>query len=73
MAGLRKDVNLLLATLQAPPYGCDISVGRGGHWRVSRPGYQTISVSQTPSDQRAFRNILSDVKRFLGIDLKVKR
>ena len=70
MAGLRKDVNQLLATLQAPPYNCDVSLGRTGHWRVNRPGHQAISVSQTPSDQRAMRNIKSDVRKYLGIDLK---
>ena len=70
MSGLRKDVNLLLATLQAPPYNCDVTAGRAGKWRVTREGCQTISVSQTPSDQRAMQNILSEVRRYLGIDLK---
>lgn len=70
MSGLRKDVNLLLATLQAPPYNCDVTAGRAGKWRVTREGYQTVSVSQTPSDRRAMQNILKDVRTYLGIDLK---
>lgn len=73
MAGLKKDVERLLATLQTPQYGCSVKPTNSGHWRVRRPGYQSISVARSPSDQRALKNIHRDVRVHLGIDLKPQR
>lgn len=69
MAGLRKDVDLLIKQLQAPECGCTVSLGRGGHYWVSRPGHRSITVSRSPSDQRAIQNIRRDIRKHLGIEL----
>jgi hypothetical protein len=69
MAGMKKDVDELLRILQSRKYGCTVTATGGKHWRVSRENYGTIIVSRTPSDSHAIRNIRSDVKKHLGIQL----
>lgn len=68
MASLRRDVESIVDRLTTT-YGCHVKLSKNGHWRVSRPGHQSISLSRTPSDQRALANIKSDVKRYLGVIL----
>lgn len=72
MAGLKKDVNAILARLQSSEYGCEVTAQKTGHWRVKRAGHQPITVSRSPSDQRALANIHRDVRVYLGIDLKAE-
>lgn len=73
MANLKGDVNKILAKLQEPEHGCTVKTSGKGHWRVRRPGHQPITVSRSPSDQRALANIISDVRRYLGIELDPSR
>lgn len=68
MASLRRDVETIVRRLVAE-HGCEAKLTRGGHWRVSRPGRQSITIARTPSDQRAIRNVRQDVRRYLGVDL----
>ena len=69
MSGLKKDVDDLLRLVQRPEHGCTVTGGRGRHWKVSRPGYGSVAVSRTPSDQRALRNIKSELRKYLGVSL----
>lgn len=68
MAGLRKDAQRLRRTLETE-YGCTVTLGKQGHWKVTLPGCQPVFISDTPSDQKALRNIKGDVRRHLGIEL----
>lgn len=69
MASLRRDVQSIVDRLKQD-HGCSVrSTGSGHHWFVTRPGHKPVTVSRTPSDQRAIRNIKSDVRRYLGVDL----
>lgn len=68
MAGYSKDVGKLLKTLQAKPYSCSVRPMKSGHWRVMRSGHQPITVAKSPSDRRAWDNIVGDVRRYLGVD-----
>lgn len=66
-AGLRKEVNAILRVLRNEPYCCEVRTSGQDHWRVTRPGHGVITVSRTPSDQRALHNIRGDVRRYLNI------
>lgn len=69
MASLKRDVQTIVDRLQRD-HGCSAKLTKAGHWRVSRPGHQPVTMSRTPSDQRAIQNINRDVRVFLGVDLK---
>jgi hypothetical protein len=63
-----KDVRKLLATLE--DHGCTVVLGRGSHYRVTRPGYpKPVFFSSTPSDPRALDNMISDARKYLGVRL----
>ena len=66
-SGAHKDVRQLLKAAEAR--GCEVSRTKGGHWRISRPGCPPVTLSNTPSDARAMRNALADLKRNLGVNL----
>lgn len=68
MASLRRDVQSIVDRLKRD-HGCSAALSKAGHWRVTRPGHKPVTMSRTPSDQRAIRNIKSDVRRYLGVDL----
>lgn len=68
MASLKADVSALVAVLVGE-HECTVRVTRAGHWRISRPGYSSVTMFRTPSDQRAISNMRADVKRHLGINL----
>jgi hypothetical protein len=59
MASLKADVEAIVHRLTTD-HGCSAKLSKNGHWRVSR---------RTPSDQRVIRNIKSDVRRYLGVNL----
>lgn len=64
--GLRSAVNELLAAAQA--HGCIVKQARKGHWQVRRSGYPAmVTVSCSPSDQKAIQNIRGDLRRYLGV------
>lgn len=65
MATLSRDVLRLVDELQRR--GCTVRRTARGHWVVSRPGVGSVTIGTTPSDHRAWRNILGDVRRHLGI------
>lgn len=69
MASLKADVEAIVHRLTTD-HGCSAKLSKNGHWRVSRPGHQPITMSRTPSDQRVIRNIHRDVRVYLGVDLK---
>jgi len=51
----------LIAEAQA--LGWAVQRTRGGHLKFVRPGYRTRFFSSTPSDHRAWRNALADLRR----------
>lgn len=68
MASLKRDVQSIVDQL-CRDHGCEAKLTTGGHWRVKRPGHQPITMSRTPSDQRAMKNIRGDVRKYLGVEL----
>lgn len=71
MKGHRKEVNAIVTRLVSE-HGCTARKTGDKHWRITRPGHAVITMSATPSDPRALRNIRADIRRYLGIDLKAK-
>jgi hypothetical protein len=70
MPEAQKQINQILRKLQSPDHGCTVtSPGKGGHWKVTKPGCRPVFISQSPSDFRAMRNILRDIRYHLGISL----
>ena len=67
MAGLKGDVARIVRRL-VQDHGCEASC-KSGHWKVTRPGYGPVFMSQTPSDNRAVDNIKADIRKYLGIRL----
>lgn len=65
MRSTHKDVRTLLRLAQQ--CGCTVARTRSGHWRVSRPGCPSVTVSNTPSDSRALKNARADMRRHLGV------
>lgn len=69
MAGRHREVTRLIKRL-THEFGCTATRDSGKHWKVSRPGVaQIVTVSHSPSDARALRNIHADLRRYLGIVL----
>lgn len=71
MASLKRDVETIVDRLVSQ-HGCSAKLTTSGHWRVSRPGHQPITMSRTPSDQRALKNMHRDARVYLGVDLKAR-
>lgn len=69
MASLRRDVETFVSVL-CRDHDCSAKLTGKGHWRVTRPGYTPVTLSRTPSDQRALRNAIGDVRRYLGVDMR---
>jgi hypothetical protein len=71
MSGLKKDVDDLLRQVQCRPYNCTVTPARrGGHWKVTRPGYTgCVIVSLSPSDRHVIRHIKRDLRNQLGIPI----
>ena len=69
MAGSRSEMNKLVRKLRGAPYHCSVELTGSRHWRVVSPDGRRITMSQTPSDAHAYRNIRSDLKKYLGIVL----
>lgn len=68
MASMKRDVESIVDRL-SQDYGCTVRVTKAGHWRVTRPGYQSVTMARTPSDKRALANMKGDIRRYLGVDL----
>ena len=66
MASLKADVERIVQTL-VTDHDCEAKLSKNGHWRVSRPGHQPITMSRTPSDQRVLKNIRRDIRVYLGV------
>ncbi len=53
-------------------HGFEISAGRGGHHKATHrehPGV-TITIPHTPSDHRSYPNLLAEIRRRTGIDIR---
>lgn len=52
-------------------HGFEISTGGGGHFKATHPGKPGVMVTipHTPSDRRAWLNLVSDIRRSTGIDI----
>lgn len=53
-------------------HGFEISAGRGGHHKATHqhhPGV-TITIPHTPSDHRSFPNLLAEIRRRTGVDVR---
>lgn len=67
MAGLKRDVDQIVR--QARRSGCDISTTSRGHWKVTKPGHQTVIISPQPTNRHAVRNARADLKRYLSVEV----
>lgn len=65
MASSKRDIEQLLKVLRSQ--GCEVTLTRNGHWRVSRPGCNSVTVARTPSDPRALKNAKADIRRAFGV------
>lgn len=53
-------------------HGFEISAGRGGHHKATHrdhPGV-TITIPHTPSDHRSYPNLLAEIRRRTGVDIR---
>lgn len=56
-------------------HGFEISAGRGGHHKATHrdhPGV-TITIPLTPSDHRSYPNLLAEIRRRTGVDVRPDR
>ncbi|MGC5173030.1 hypothetical protein ACLQ2Q_20520 [Microbacterium sp. DT81.1] len=56
-------------------HGFEISAGRGGHHKATyrdHPGV-TITIPHTPSDHRSYPNLLAEIRRRTGVDVRPAR
>ena len=49
--------------IYAADHGWQISLTRGGHLRLTKPGRGPVFTSSTPSDRRAYLNALATLRR----------
>lgn len=63
---MSKDVRQLLKAAERA--GCEVRLGNGGHWQVSRQG-ATVTVAATPRTPSAIKAIKADLRRTLGVRL----
>ena len=47
----------------AKQYGYDLELRKSGHARLTRPGWNFITVSLSPSDSHAMKNTEAQLKR----------
>jgi hypothetical protein len=66
MTSARKDIEALLRRLRR--VGCTVDRA-ARHIKVKGPNGAAISVSCSPRDINASRNVLRDARRFLGIEV----
>lgn len=70
MRGLSRDVAQIMRRIAGPEFGCNVQRNRAGHWKVTRPGHpKMVTVSHSPSDHHALRNIRSDLRRYLDVSI----
>lgn len=67
-SGLRKDVDRLVQRLERE-HGCTVRRTGKHHYRVTKPGVASITMTGTPSDRMVMRRIVRDCRLYLGIDL----
>lgn len=65
MTGRKKDLHRALRRLSAA--GCIVLMG--SHVRVLGPNGKAITTSSSPSDPHAYKNVLRDAKRHLGVSV----
>ena len=64
MAKLKGYNDLLAKVLeQAGELGFEPQLTRGGHLKFSKPGRKPVFASRTPSDHRAAKNAISDLRK----------
>lgn len=63
----RKETGQLLAELRRQ--GFTVRLGGSGHWRVTSPGGETVTVPATPKSWRSLRNTRAELRR-IGADLR---
>ncbi|QWF81039.1 hypothetical protein [Amycolatopsis sp. CA-230715] len=51
-------------------HGCELTLLRGGHWRVRLPDGGICTLPSTASDWRSLRNAAHQIRR-LGVDVRV--
>ena len=64
---MAREIDQFLSRLRA--CGCTARLTRAGHWRVTGPKGGTVTVPQTPSDRRSLRNVRSNIRRYLDLDI----
>ena len=67
-SGLKKDVDRLVQRLERE-HGCIVRRTGKRHYRVTKPGVASITMTGTPSDRMVMRRIARDCRVYLGIDL----
>lgn len=58
---LQGDVDKLIRQLRA--YGWHVDTTSRGHWKLTSPAGQVVIASGTPSDHRALKNLMAQLKR----------
>lgn len=71
-SGLRKDLDKLVKRLERD-FGCEVRRTGKHHYRVTRPGVASITMTCTPSDRMVMRRIARDCRVYLGIDLRTTK
>jgi len=61
-----KDLRKLLRFAQE--HGCEVEMGRGGHWKLRRGG-RMITVSASASCPHALANVKADMRRYLNMQV----
>lgn len=61
------DVRQLL--VKARIHGLRVEQTRGGHYRISRGGRSSVTVSSTPSKPSSLTAAIGQIRRVLGVDL----
>jgi predicted RNA binding protein YcfA (HicA-like mRNA interferase family) len=62
-----KDTRQLIARLREQ--GFTVRLAKSGHYRVSGPGGQTVTVPQSPSCGRSLANARANLRRWLGAEV----
>lgn len=57
----RKDIRALIRRLRKQ--GWQAVILSSGHWRLTNPDGERITMSATPSNHRAFKNARADARR----------
>ena len=65
---MRKNMKAILKAAESN--GCTVVATRNGHYKIMVKGGGIVHTSGTPSDHRALRNTIAQIRRAGGPDLR---